>query len=328
MRSYLLDEVAVGLKKCSPGIVAKVLADSFTATLAIPEHEEEFNEKRRRLFSQHHQPDPSALEQLFILQEKHTLQTSALKHLLGVDEAKLESLLPQAAPVVRADLLKEATAHAVRAKKFDHALVLLRKSTSKDWLPYGFPYGEATRLMLDLPSERDVDKKGVFRLAMSADAERHSLPSGTEDFASMIVRFWKQIPPSLALDAIHQVLDKAHLEVEGATFGAATVNARFRNEHDYRVFELLPVLRQLDSDEADRLLQTSVQAQVQLKQYPEGIESSAHSNENSGDTAVRGLAGSIGAFGQPDTDLMSEVNESNRRVFQIARMAEGIPDKR
>lgn len=106
---------------------------------------------------------------------------------------------------------------------------------------------------------------------MAADRERHSLPFGTEDFASMIVRFWRQIPPALALDAIHQVLDKAHLEMEDATFNAASVNARFSDEHDYRVFELLPVLKQLDRDEADKLLQSSPQARrVASRRAPGG----------------------------------------------------------
>ena len=162
---------------------------------------------------------------------------------------------------------------------------------------------------------------------MSADAERHSLPFGTEDFASMIVRFWKQIPPSVVLEAIHQVLDKANLELEDATFYAAQVEA-FKNEHDYRLFELLPVLKQLDTNEAERLLETSIEAQNQLKQYPEGIQSSTHPTENSEsskDIPERGLAGSMGDSGNSGPDLMSEVNEANRRVFELSRTAEENP---
>src|SRR6266566_1385291 len=41
MRSYVLDAVASAFKKCAPGKVRKVLVDAFTATLGIPESEEQ-----------------------------------------------------------------------------------------------------------------------------------------------------------------------------------------------------------------------------------------------------------------------------------------------
>jgi hypothetical protein len=63
--------------------------------------------------------------------------------------------------------------------------------------------------MLALPPERDTDKQEIFRLAMASDDERPSMAIGSDDFASMIVRFWQHVPPPLALAAIHQVLDAA-----------------------------------------------------------------------------------------------------------------------
>jgi hypothetical protein len=327
VRSYLLDAVAGGLSKCDPRSVRRALVDSFTASLAIPEHEEEFGERRRKFYSEHQQPDEATQEAFFKLQMKQMLQESVLMHLLSIDETKVDLLLPRAEPRVRGSLLKELIAQATREKKFDRALALLRQTPSKEWLPYGFPYGEATLLMLGLPAERDVDTQEIFRLAMAADRERHSLPTGTEDFASMIVRFWRQIPPALALDAIDQVLDKTHFAMEGTTFNAASVNASFSNEHDYRVFELLPVLRQLDSDQADKRLQSSQQAQLQLKQFPDGIQSIDPSH---GDTApregapVRMLGSSIGAFGERSSE-MDEINAMNHRVYEISRMAEDNP---
>jgi hypothetical protein len=158
---------------------------------------------------------------------------------------------------------------ATSAKKFERALELLNRLPKQD-----FPYAEATQLMLDLPPDRDNDNQEIFRLAMAGDCERHSMAVGSDDFASMIVRFWQHIPPALALDAIHQVLDAAkHREGSGVTLNAASGSLGFTAEYDYRVFELLPVLRQLDDDEADKILKDSQQAQIHLKQFPNGIQS-------------------------------------------------------
>jgi hypothetical protein len=331
VRSYLLDAVAGGLIKCDPSRGRRALVDSFTATLAIPEHEEEIRERKRNFYSEDQQPDQATREEVFKLQMKHLLQESALRHLVNVDEAKVDSLLPQAEAQVRGKLFREMISQATHAKKFDRAQELLSRTVSKEWMPSGFPYGEATLLMLALPPERDVNKQEIFRLAIAADRERHSLPSGTEDFASMIVRFWRQIPPALALDAIHQVLDKADFEMEGTTFDAASVNARFSNEHDYRVFELLPVLRQLDSDEADKLLRSSQQAQLQLKRFPEGIESidpSMGEGVSQKDAPVRMLGGSMGAVdqgGSSGSSEMDELNAASHQVYEISRVAEDNP---
>lgn len=130
---------------------------SFVASLAIPEHEEEFGEKRRSFYSEHQQPDQTTQEVFFRRQMKQMLQESSLRHLLSVDEAKVDLLLPQAEPQVRGNLLKEMLSQAIHAKKFDRALALLSRTPSKEWLPRGFPHGEATVLMLDLSAERDVD---------------------------------------------------------------------------------------------------------------------------------------------------------------------------
>jgi hypothetical protein len=53
--------------------------------------------------------------------------------------------------------------HATSAKKFDRALELLNRVPPEE----GFPYQEATQLMLELPPDRDTDKQDIFRLAMA-----------------------------------------------------------------------------------------------------------------------------------------------------------------
>ena len=194
MRSYLLDAVAGGLSKCTPQSVRRALVDSFTATLSMPETQEELDQRERIFFLEHQRPDEATEESRFNLQMKETLQGSALRHLLTIDEAKADSLLPQAEPEVRADLLRLMISQATSAKKFDRALELLSRTPSKEWFSTvssdGFPFREATQLMLDLPPDREKDKQELFRVAMAADREQHFFTTRGDDLASMIVRFW------------------------------------------------------------------------------------------------------------------------------------------
>ena len=141
VRSYLLGAVAGGLSKCAPRRVRRVrnaLVDSFTATLSIPESQEEINNRMHRFRSEGERPDEATLEAVFSLETKRTLQESALRHLLSVDEVKVESLLRRAEPDVRATLLSEMISRAASARKFDRALALLGRAPSKEWF-YGGP---------------------------------------------------------------------------------------------------------------------------------------------------------------------------------------------
>jgi len=260
MRSYLLAAVGGGLGKCAPEKVRDALVDSFIATLAIPETQEEVEERERRFLRNSEQPDEATQESRFNLQMKNTLQGSALRHLLAIDEVKVDSLLPQAEPEVRAGLMQQMISQATTAKKFDRALELLSRTPSKEWFPRMFPFREATQLMLELPPDREQDKQEIFRVAMAADRERRWFTTSGDDLADMIVRFWRHIPPGIVLEAIHQGLDRANFAEEGLTLNSASGKMGFSNEHDYRVFELLPVLKELDPDEADKLLQSSQQA--------------------------------------------------------------------
>jgi hypothetical protein len=316
MRSYLLDAVAAGLSKCEPGKVRTALVDSFAATLAMPENEDIW----QRVPKNGERMDPTTREAIYNLETKRRLQEVALTQLLTVDESKVESLLSQAEPEVRANLFTWMISRAIHAKKFDRALQLLSGDLSKE----NFPYKEATQLMLELPPEHDTDKQEVFQLALASDHEQPSRGIGDDDLAGMIVRFWQHIPPALVLAAIHQVLEEARQDGSGVSLNAASGKVGFTSEHDYRVFELLPVLRQLDDEEADKILKDSQQAQFQLKQFPNGIQSLDPTIRDTPaqEGEQRGLTG--GSAGPPD-QMLQLLERSLARVKEIGRSAEDNP---
>jgi len=317
MRAYLLDAAAMGLGKCDDRKVGPVLVDAFNATLLIPEKEESFRPPES--------DDEASLESFCRLEAKQQLQGSVLRRFATIDERRAESLMDKAEPSVRAQVLNTMISRVLTAKNYDHALELLRQSQ-----PEGFPYGEATELMFQLPPSRDADKQELFRLAMASDHERHTRIIGSDDFGSMIVRFWRHVPPAVALEAIHQVLDAAQSHgTSGIALDAPAGNVAFTSEHEYRVFELLPVLRQLDSSEADKLLSASQQAQSQLKQFPNGIQSL---NPDIGDTAQKDRKNAFtgGAGGSPSVvsqhlQRAAVAKGYESRIKGIVQMAEDSP---
>jgi hypothetical protein len=318
MRSLVLDMIAGSLKKCDPGKVREVLMGAFTNTLAIPDTEEDSTQRARSdtAFDQRMRASMANLE------GKRNLQTDALTDLLDADELKVEALLPQAEPSVRADLLSRMISKAVEAKKLDKALNLLKQAPSER-----FPYSEATSLMLQLPPVREAERQEIFQLAMAADHDHPSFIVGGDDFASMIVRFWKHLAPAVDLQAISQVLDGAKSYKSEVSLGSGSTRASFSNAYEYRVFELLPVLRELDSDQADKVLRDAPEAQTQLKDLPSGIQSlnpavrdtPPEKGESSG---TDGMVGSgIGPLlGQTKID---EAYQS--RITEIVSVAENNP---
>jgi hypothetical protein len=318
MRSLVLDMIAGSLKKCDPAKVREILIDAFTNTLAIPHTEEDSTQRAR---------SDTALDQrmrasIANLEAKRNLQTDALTELLATDELKVEALLPQAEPSVRADVLSRMISKAVEAKKLDKALNLLRQAPSER-----FPYGEATNLMLQLPPVREAERQEIFQMAMAADHDNPSFIVGGDDFASMIVRFWKHLAPAVVLQAISQVLDGAKSNKSEISVGSGSTRASFSNAYEYRVFELLPVLRELDSDQADKVLRDAPEAQTQLTDLSNGIQSlnpairdtPPEKGESIGTTGMIGTG--IGPLlGQTKID---EAYES--RITEIVNVAENDP---
>src|SRR5215470_13408257 len=103
----------------------------------------------------------------------------------------------------------------------------------------------------------------------------------------------------------------------------------FTNERDYRVFELLPILTELDPDEADKLLKSSQQAQFHLKEFPNGVQSV---DPSIGDSAPKeGESPRQVWISTPELDraVSNEsdqvLNAASARVREIVRMAEDNP---
>jgi hypothetical protein len=249
MRSYTLTVASQGLQKCAPQKVRATLIDAFMASVALS--------------------DADAA--------KTILQSAELRELLRLDESAVEQLMPQADPEARAEIQGAMVERATNRRDFDRALSLLNQIPSDQ----DYPYAAATQLILRLPAGHEAEKRAIFVNAMAHDHERSSLGGQGDcsavncaagDLSGMVVRFWRHFPPELVLDAIDQILDHSKTDDTQITIKASSGPINFDNVYQYRLFELLPVLRELDPSKAEQL-SNDPQVQAQLNKYPNGLQS-------------------------------------------------------
>ena len=240
MRSYTLLLASRGLQKCAPQKVRATLIDAFMASVALSEADA----------------------------AKTALQSSELRELLRLDESTVEQLMPQAHPEARAEIQGAMVERAVDRRDFDRALSLLNQIPSDQ----DYPYAAATQLILRLPAGHEAEKRAIFANAMAHDREHSSLGVEGDDLSFMVVRFWRHFPPELVLDAIDQMLDHSKTDDTQIAMKASSGPINFDNVYQYRLFELLPVLRELDPSKAEQL-SNDRQVQAQLNKYPNGLQS-------------------------------------------------------
>jgi hypothetical protein len=249
MRSYTLTVASQGLQKCAPQKVRATLIDAFMASVALS--------------------DADAA--------KTILQSAELRELLRLDESAVEQLMPQADPEARAEIHGAMVERAADRRDFDRALSLLNQIPSDQ----DYPYAAATQLILRFPAGHEAEKRAIFVNAMAHDREHSSLGGEGDcsavncaagDLSGMVVRFWRHFPPELVLDAIDQILDHSKTNDTQITMKASSGPIIFDNVYQYRLFELLPVLRELDPSKAEQL-SNDPQVQARLNKYPNGLQS-------------------------------------------------------
>jgi hypothetical protein len=185
--------------------------------------------------------------------------------------------MPQVDPEARAEIQGAMVERAVDRRDFDRALSLLNQIPSDQ----DYPYAAATQLILRLPAGHEAEKRAIFVNAMAHDREHSSLGGEGDcsavncaagDLSFMVVRFWRHFPPESVLDAIDQILDHSKTDNTQIAMKASSGPINFDNVYQYRLFELLPVLRELDPSKAEQL-SNDPQVQAQLNKYPNGLQS-------------------------------------------------------
>lgn len=207
-------------------------------------------------------------------QLRASLQQSIMSRLIVVSPDSAESLISVAEPPVRYFVESRLLEHKVAQKRFDEVEEKLYAKAGQT----EFPFGLTTQLMLALPPERHHEWPALFGLALNAYKRQDPVQEQPEfeDIATMIVRFWRELPDKLVLEAIDEIFKHAQEEGKSPhpiqpTLGTSDGDASFSSLLMFRYFELVPVLRELDTGRAEKILRDNPAFATVMNRYPAGL---------------------------------------------------------
>ena len=255
---------------------------------------------------------------------KEFLQWEILQELLINSETDLEKALPKAVPDLRNIYTAELSAQYARTHRYDRALELMRQAATEGQ----FPYQAAVTLMLYLPEDRDSERQEIFNEALAgylASTEEEVVP--IEDIGTLVVRFWEKLPPVVILEAADQILDHAQAEAGAGhspfNFASSHGSASFGSVYELRLFQLLPVIQNLDPSRAQQLLRENPKTKSVLEQYPQGMRSldsrftSAPRHKGESSDIFRISRGPISC--PEEYKRQAEIEKQRKAIYELAR---------
>lgn len=320
MRTFLLLQIAQSFSKLDPSRQEATLERAFNSSLAM----EDRTGENCRLYTS--------------CMLKTVLQTEILRRMLDRNADAVFPLLPSAEPDARRLVTAQVVAYELKHHRYERAQELLASLVSER----GFPYQTAGDLIDQLPPAQGAEKLTVFQMAFTS-YQQHGVKESPQitDFASLVIRFSRQLPPAAILDATDWILSHAkdpesesppnlHMTISGDAG-----DLRFSNSYEYRLFELLPVLQELDPSRAASLLEENASTRALLAQYPRGFQSFAptlFNKTNSGGAFDSGIR-TVNFFADDSDPAKSSLQQAkveeqnlvNRRMDEIERQADTNP---
>jgi hypothetical protein len=304
MRAFVLWQASRGYTRIAPAKADSLLKEALTIAQAVASTEPPLHECAEPVFC-----GPG-----------HWLQTQILRDMiLKSRPGSVERLLASAEPGFRQMLTFELLGRYIDEKNFDGARKLLNQLAT-DEQGY-FPYSDAIRLIAALPPDRAGDRVEIFSQALD-DFAHHTgeLYPVDDDLGVMVLRFWQELPASLVLQAVDQLIDRARdadQKQDAAQqhprigVSAASGDAYFGSVYQFRLFQLIPVLEQIDPTRAENLRSESGEVRAALERYPGGLDS--------------GNIGTVDEGNSPEAAAEQASREISRRQQSILREAEKNP---
>lgn len=311
MRSFSLLQIAQVYVAGDPAKARELLKDAFTASLGIQDDD----------------------------RTKSRVQNEIFLSLLPLSQADVEELLPQAQGDARKQASEAIISRYVDKKQFEPAMELVTEITRLD----EFPYGSATRMLLQMPPEMNAEKMTLFVQAVNSykSHEHPGLIIGDASLTNMVVRFGPQMPPKLVMQAIDEILAQAKKNADHSsiTIGGEGGTVNFASVYEYQLFALLPLLEQIDESRAKSLLEENQSLQARMTQFSNGLVSidpsltSAPAKHGGMHSSVSSHSGQVGV--DPADYLRQEamrkaediVSNSGKNPIQAIAQAAALPVK-
>ncbi len=309
MRAYVLWEIASGYK-AQPKKERGLLNDAFLATLSIDPAEKDWQSNRGAM-------------------QSRVLRTTLDD--LGPEDVEQE--MARCDPTARSTAIEMLVEYYAQHKNLRRAMALIRQAVGEA----EFPYDAAATLMLALPKERGSERLEVFSQAVTAYDHQEQFENPQTDLGALIVRFWRDLPPEAVEDAIDKVLKRAEENVKHERSPQLTMmtnsgTANFDSDYQFRVFEFLPILKQIDPQRADDMLQKESELHGMLEKYPNGMQSidpqmTDKPPDKDAKPEMLGVMFNMGGGNQGDSAKMQAEQQLMLRAHAIAELALKDPQK-
>jgi hypothetical protein len=246
---------------------------------------------------------------------KSWIQQNVLYDMVHKEQLKeVGTLLLQATASVRNQITAELVRHYESKKDLIHAEAFLSKLADST----SYPFGVAADLVTAWGAEHSADQISIFNEALT-NFEQHAAGTsfGGDDIATFIEHTWKDIPAGLVLEAISKVLEAAKEGDSQSEYSMSSAKGSVVLNSDYalRLFQLLPILEELDKDKAQALLRDHTEVADQLKMYPRGMQSlqSENTSLSYGVASGTGIGDAV-AEQQTETQMRERVEEVLRQA--------------
>jgi hypothetical protein len=317
MHTFVIWKIAEAYKEADPGKSEALLRDAFVASLSIEDIAPETPE--------------GVCGDLEGCGIKVWLQREILKSMISSSE--VEALLLQARPQVQKSVIELLISRYLAQKNLAKARQLIISLADQG----EYPYESAMDLIFALPTG-SPERVAIFSEAVNAyrvQSEDMAFGTGYSGLPGMVVRFWRDVPPEMAEDAIDEILARAKKTDEGPvsphlTFAGPAGSIALNSQYQYRLFQLLPILEELDQSKAESLLRDNPDLRPMLNQFPKGLQAVEPDYRlhppKSGEPAQASMNLSIGNDRATVSPLAVQAQqELQRRQKQIATDTDGNP---
>jgi hypothetical protein len=181
------------------------------------------------------------------------LQADIARSIVLLEPGRTDEIIEQIDPAARSSVLIALLAQQQKDKQFDRAMQTLNRLAAQDEMPYEY----AVRLMETLKPEQSAELIGLFLAALRSYHDHAPHSQFRDEFAVMLSRCWKRLPHETVRQAIDEILQQASQADEKGNYsvGSSKGSASFGSLYEYRLSQVLPVLRELDPSAAQRYLE-------------------------------------------------------------------------
>ncbi|MGA3212777.1 MAG: hypothetical protein ABSD20_15835 [Terriglobales bacterium] len=246
------------------------------------------------------------------LDTRTRLQEQILNTMVPLAPERVDELLLTVDPAAREKVLSSLLSYYEKNKNMRRALeVIYRIGAEKE-----IPYDAAMRIMEKMTPEQSGEMLQLFTVSLASyrdhpDAHVSMMDGG--GFCEMIVHYWQRFPKELVRQGIDEVLKQADpanqkdKDKQTVAMASGKGSVTFASMYEFRLFQLLPVLRAIDENAAEEYLKKYREVATMLGKYPDGT-SSLSPPSGSGDEKQSGAGMSFSVSGGPN-DMAQKMQE-------------------